>query len=143
VKTEPPQKHRLEPKWQRIRFSAPTWYPKSNKNNCKSRSRPLPIYTSFFYQCLNRLSVKKGRPDIHSFYFRNVFFFILFLHFTTFSIVANFLAILVPTWLHFRSPNHLKYVPTRLQACIKLSQQRNPNRRGIWNSKRQIDVVTF
>ena len=25
----------------------------------------------------------------------------------------------------------------------KLSQQRNPNRRGIWNSKRQIDVVTF
>ena len=25
----------------------------------------------------------------------------------------------------------------------KLIQQRNPNRRGIWNSKRQIDVVTF
>ena len=25
----------------------------------------------------------------------------------------------------------------------ELSQQRNPNRRGIWNSKRQIDVVTF
>ena len=25
----------------------------------------------------------------------------------------------------------------------KLSQQRNPDRRGIWNSKRQIDVVTF
>ena len=24
-----------------------------------------------------------------------------------------------------------------------LSQQRNPNRRGSWNSKRQIDVVTF
>ena len=25
---------------------------------------------------------------------------------------------------------------------IQLSQQTNPNRRGIWNSKRQIDVVT-
>ena len=31
--------------------------------------------------------------------------------------------------------------PTKKQK--KISQQRNPNRRGILNSKRQIDVVTF
>ena len=32
---------------------------------------------------------------------------------------------------------------SRLKFGLKFSQQRNPNRRGIWNSKRQIDVMTF
>ena len=29
------------------------------------------------------------------------------------------------------------------RAITKLSQQTNPNRRGIWNSKRRIDAVIF
>ena len=44
---------------------------------------------------------------------------------------------------HTSSPKSVARPPQPPMISTKLSQQRNPNRRGIWNSKRQIDVVTF
>jgi len=82
------------------RFLTPTWHPKSSKIIKKSISRPLQFALHFLIDfstefVSKKLALTSQKPIL-------VLVFAVFVRFTTFQLIIDFLSILVSTWHHFR-----------------------------------------
>ena len=102
-------------------FSSPTWLPKSTKIGQKSMSRCLPKLIAFFYGVLIDFGsqLRPSEPSKPWFFLRKNE---VFSRNCLSKLRMIFDTILVPTWLHFASPNppksFQKSIPRRIDFLI-------------------------